>query len=160
MGKMQRDKGYREEVKVVVLFRNKGYEAKRIPLSGMCEGFEGDVVIKKPGEEKSTLLEVKSSTKRFKSVYEYYFRDFVTNNVTVKRFSYKDEKGDFQIVSIGTNYEDVIKESDFPFIDLSKIDKKDQRAIKNIVKYKALKASSDILVLRQNHSQHLFIKYW
>lgn len=160
MGKMQRDKGYREEVKVVVLFRNKGYEAKRIPLSGMCRGFEGDVVIKKPGEEKSTLLEVKSSTKRFKTVYDYFFRGGVLPFPSIKRFSYKDENGDFHMVSIGLNYEEVISEGEFPFLDLSKIDKKDMRAIKNIVKYKALKASSDILVLRQNNQRHLFIKYW
>ena len=48
MSKMQRDKGKRFEREVVNTLKESGfYEAKRIPLSGLQEGFKGDVIIKR-----------------------------------------------------------------------------------------------------------------
>lgn len=43
MGKASRDKGGRRERQVVNLLRGLGLPARRVPLSGASEGFEGDV---------------------------------------------------------------------------------------------------------------------
>ena len=48
MSKMQRDKGKRFEREVVNTLKESGfYEAKRIPLSGLQEGFKGDAELLK-----------------------------------------------------------------------------------------------------------------
>ena len=48
MSKMQRDKGKRFEREVVNTLKESGfYGAKRIPLSGLQEGFKGDVLIQR-----------------------------------------------------------------------------------------------------------------
>ena len=46
-GKRSRDKGGRNERAIVNLLRELGVQAKRVPLSGACDGFKGDVQIKK-----------------------------------------------------------------------------------------------------------------
>jgi hypothetical protein len=48
-GKHSRDKGLRVERWLVKLFREAGFEAYRIPLSGASEGFPGDLVAKRDG---------------------------------------------------------------------------------------------------------------
>lgn len=45
MGKPSRDKGARGERDLVHKLRDAGLDAKRVPLSGACDGFKGDVVI-------------------------------------------------------------------------------------------------------------------
>jgi Holliday junction resolvase len=46
MGKAQRSKGARVERLLVNALVKEGIDAKRIPLSGACSGFEGDISIK------------------------------------------------------------------------------------------------------------------
>lgn len=45
MGKAQRDKGNRVERSIVNLFRENGFKALRVPLSGAAQGFKGDIVL-------------------------------------------------------------------------------------------------------------------
>ena len=45
MSRMQRDKGARNERDLVNKLKAAGLDAKRVPLSGACEGFKGDVVV-------------------------------------------------------------------------------------------------------------------
>jgi Holliday junction resolvase len=45
VGAKSRRKGYRCEAEVVNLHRELGVEARRVPLSGACEGFKGDVEV-------------------------------------------------------------------------------------------------------------------
>ena len=48
MSKMQRDKGKRFEREVVNSLKEAGfYDAKRIPLSGLQEGFKGDIKLRR-----------------------------------------------------------------------------------------------------------------
>ena len=48
MSKMQRDKGKRFEREVVNTLKESGFfSAKRIPLSGLQEGFKGDILLKR-----------------------------------------------------------------------------------------------------------------
>ena len=44
-GKRSRDKGARFERYVVAKFKTRGYQAKRVPLSGAAIGFPGDVLL-------------------------------------------------------------------------------------------------------------------
>ena len=45
MAKASRDKGSRRERQVVKMAQEAGFSAKRVPLSGACEGFKHDVLI-------------------------------------------------------------------------------------------------------------------
>lgn len=60
MGKSQRDKGYRNEREFANLING-----KRIPLSGACEGFKGDV------SGLDLLWEVKVRGDGFKELYKW-----------------------------------------------------------------------------------------
>ena len=60
MSKMQRNKGYRAENEFAKLIKG-----KRIPLSGACDGFKGDV------EGLSLIWEVKIRKDGFKELYKW-----------------------------------------------------------------------------------------
>ncbi len=45
-GKGVREKGKRGERELVRILRERGIEARRVPLSGSVEGYEGDIVVK------------------------------------------------------------------------------------------------------------------
>lgn len=45
MGRRSRDKGARAEREIVNLLRDKGIEARRVPLSGAARGFPDDVIV-------------------------------------------------------------------------------------------------------------------
>lgn len=55
MGKMQRNKGARIEREIVHLHRDAGIRASRVPLSGACEGYKGDLTITMPNLPKLDL---------------------------------------------------------------------------------------------------------
>ena len=60
MSKMQRDKGKRFEREVVNTLKESGFfDAKRIPLSGLQEGFKGDILLKETRHQKSFLANAK-----------------------------------------------------------------------------------------------------
>lgn len=54
VGKSSRDKGRRGEYQVRDLFREAGYKAERVPLSGACGGYPGDITVEGIG-----IVEVK-----------------------------------------------------------------------------------------------------
>ena len=71
MSKMQRDKGKRFEREVVNTLKDAGfYDAKRIPLSGLQEGFKGDITLKRKETSKQLLGECKSRGGGFKLIYD------------------------------------------------------------------------------------------
>lgn len=45
MGKKEREKGIRAELKIRDAFRNAGFHSWRVPLSGAAEGFKSDVLV-------------------------------------------------------------------------------------------------------------------
>lgn len=70
MGKMQRDKGARNERLLVEACRQAGLEAERIPLSGAMKGsFAGDVTVA------GYLCEVKVRGDGFKQLYGWLAHD-------------------------------------------------------------------------------------
>ena len=71
MSKIQRDKGKRFEREVVNTLKDAGfYDAKRIPLSGLQEGFKGDITLKRKETSKQLLGECKSRGGGFKLIYD------------------------------------------------------------------------------------------
>jgi hypothetical protein len=70
MGKPSRDKGQREERKIVHEFQDAGLGAERIPLSGAAGGsFGGDVTIPIHGTDR--LFEAKVRADGFKELYRW-----------------------------------------------------------------------------------------
>jgi Holliday junction resolvase len=67
-GKSPRQKGDRLERAVVLLLREHGLDAKRVPLSGSAKGYPGDVVANMAGRE--LCLECKSR-KDFKTLHAW-----------------------------------------------------------------------------------------
>lgn len=72
MGKSQRDKGARRERELVNILRASGLSAKRVPLSGSCEGFKGDLRVERKTKDGTVneTWEVKSRSGGFKLIYD------------------------------------------------------------------------------------------
>lgn len=72
MGKSQRDKGAREERALVNVLKAQGLVAKRVPLSGACAGFKGDVIVELPDLDLPSLqIECKLRADGFKQIYKW-----------------------------------------------------------------------------------------
>jgi len=67
VGKKSRDKGSREERRISKIFNDAGVECKRVPLSGACDGFKGDLIARIGGED--VQVEVKVRANGFKQIY-------------------------------------------------------------------------------------------
>ncbi len=67
-GKSPRQKGDRLERAVVLLLREHGLDAKRVPLSGSAKGYPGDVVVTVAGRDH--VLECKSR-RDFATLYKW-----------------------------------------------------------------------------------------
>lgn len=59
-GARHKQKGNRVERKIVDWFRELGLKAKRVPLSGSADGFEGDIRLELPRQKDEILVEVKA----------------------------------------------------------------------------------------------------
>jgi hypothetical protein len=70
MGKFSRDKGSRYERHVRDCFRDCGFDAKRVPLSGAADGFPGDVIVTVGNGNKFTY-ECKKRKDGFKQLYKW-----------------------------------------------------------------------------------------
>lgn len=68
-GKGVREKGKRGERELVRILREEGIEARRVPLSGSVEGYEGDVVLQLG--DRQLVGEVKLRKDGFKSLYRW-----------------------------------------------------------------------------------------
>ena len=70
MPKFSRDKGQREERRIVHLFQEAGIGAERIPLSGSAGGsFCGDVTLPVHGHDR--LFEAKVRANGFRTLYDW-----------------------------------------------------------------------------------------
>ena len=65
MGKKSRDKGARNERKIVEIIQSHGVEAKRVPLSGAATGFKGDI------QMGTWTIECKVRANGFKQIYDW-----------------------------------------------------------------------------------------
>lgn len=69
-GLMSRRKGMRNEYLVRDQFRAWGYDCHRVPSSGAAEGFKGDLIINRPQDKLSLLVEVKARKLAFRALYD------------------------------------------------------------------------------------------
>ena len=102
MGKPSRDKGSREERALVKALRDAGLDAKRVPLSGACEGFKQDVVVWENPQEfcdvapQQVSIELKTRAANFKALYDWMPAEGV---LVVRRVNPKEkEKREFLVV--------------------------------------------------------------
>lgn len=70
MGRQSRRKGYRGEHDVERLFRECGFDARRVPLSGASSFQKGDIVVFENGTPK-WIIEVKRRAEGFKEFYKW-----------------------------------------------------------------------------------------
>lgn len=69
MGKSQRDKGGRVERGIVALFKDAGFEAERVPLSGGAGGsYDGDVIITTPLGKRKAEIKARANGEGFKTI--------------------------------------------------------------------------------------------
>ena len=93
MGKPSRDKGSREERALVKELINEGLCARRVPLSGACEGYPHDVeILGVP----NVPIELKTRAAAFKQLYDWMPAEGV---LVVRRVNPKEkEKREFLVV--------------------------------------------------------------
>jgi Holliday junction resolvase len=137
MGKMSRNKGRRSEYIVRDLLRVHGHrDAVRVPLSGASEGFKGDVVYTAPDGSRMTI-EVKSRKASFKTLYERY------KNTVIHHPVY----GAICVFEWGEN------------VILKEVMPANNRDIKRFETLYALKAGADLLAIKDNGKEVLFIEW-
>lgn len=152
MGAFSRAKGSREERALVQYLNENGYEARRVPLSGSMVGFKHDVIAYKDGAEYT--FENKSRSSAFKGIYALYHK--YRGDSSVVRYILQDTG---EMVSLGTDFEAVKQTGMVHFQSIDPINV-DIRTFRRIRKLDALRAGADFLVIKDNHSYRLFVKFW
>jgi Holliday junction resolvase len=77
MPSRSRQKGDREERAIVDAARSRGLEARRVPLSGSVDGYEGDVVLVDPVSKAERTIEAKHRADGFREIYKWLLEDHV-----------------------------------------------------------------------------------
>lgn len=154
-GLMSRRKGMRIEYVIRDYLRNLDIydDVFRVPLSGSSEGFKSDVVAKK-GDQTDTF-EVKARASGFESIYKL----FNANKDETRSFRFVVGSGvESPLVAISEDFLQV-KRYDVPFFGIEN-DKKNMKTYNKILRMSDLLQGADYLVIKGNHRNPLFIKYW
>lgn len=153
MGAFSRAKGSREERGLVAHLKALGYEAKRVPLSGMMKGYKHDVEATKEG--KTYTFELKTRKDAFKTVYDLYRKNSGSSNIM--RFVPPGSTG---AIAIGTDLEQVNMTRDVHFFKFPTPTAVEIKTTKRIVGLNALRGGADILVIKDNNKPRLFLRFW
>jgi hypothetical protein len=147
-GAGRRKKGQRAEYLVRDDLREKGYKADRVPLSGASEGFKGDVIASKDGDK--FVFEVKSRKNEFKSIFEFFFsrKDKDTD-------TYRFYVGDNLMVAMSRNFEAIKKNYSEVFKP-----EPETKVTRKILRIKSWLQGADFLVIKNNGSSLLYLKYF
>lgn len=146
MGRFSRQKGYRVERALVDYLNEEGWDAKRMPLSGMAKGFKGDVLAVKGN--KSIRFEVKARASEFKAIYA------LLDNSGGSLGIYEDG-----LVVYASYFLNHAQTSNLwvPTIEVAtKSEKRTRRKLRNMYK---LLGESDILVLKGDRKPWVFVRY-
>lgn len=161
-GKASRDKGGRGERMAVKCFRDAGWEAYRVPLSGASDGFKADISLAK-GNIK-LIAEVKNEKDSYKTLYqlldgevqkeyEYaaYFDPvtgvFALMSYNFNELGFSDDFSGDQYHGFGPLFQPVLPDSKLP-------------GIKKLFSCAKLLKSADFLMVRINHKPFIYIRYW
>lgn len=156
-GAFSRNKGCREERKLVYELTRAGFDARRTMFQpyknkqGESDGF--DVIASKDGN--TYTFEVKSNTRRFKRLYEF-FREKKVGNCW--RF-YLGTCG----IAISTDWL-TFRESQFNqhFVNVDLLAERpcDRKTYNMILKLRGCLNGAQYLAIRSNNQPFLYIKYW
>lgn len=143
-GKASRNKGKVGEYQARDYFRSLGMIADRVPSSGAAQGFPGDIkVIGKDG--RSFLVEVKFRKNEFKSTYALLLHHD-TLYITSEN----------EICIIGKTYTSLYTQEPINALTYGSVL---PRNIRKIFTMKQWVKGSDILMIKDNNKQFLFIRY-
>lgn len=148
MGAFSRNKGSREERGLVNYLNLRGYEARRIPLSGAMKGYKHDVIATKDGTEYT--FEMKSRKDAFIGIYTFYNKSRQGENVVRVVLP-------VGLVAFGTDFEAVKKGGILAFTPSHA---SDQKVVNRIANLDKLRAGADFLVCKNNGLHRLFFKFW
>lgn len=143
-GRASKQKGNRNEYLARDYFRSLGMLADRVPSSGAAQGFPGDIkVISKDGT--SFLVEVKSRTSEFKSVYA----NFAGKGTTQLR-------ANNEICIIAETYDGLYTKDSMDNVSFTGAL---PRGIQKIFTMQKWVKGSDILMIKDNNKPFIFIRY-
>lgn len=151
MGKFSRNKGRRVEQDFVNLLKFKGYDARRVPLSGSMSGYKHDVIIKTESGE--TTFEVKARKDLYKAIYSLLDTYAPTKNLTLLMSS-------FTLSLTNLSDSDFICPRDFKRPEhLDFTDKVVKKAVNQLCKIDELREGADYLVIKNDRKPFIAIKY-
>lgn len=145
MGKFSRDKGARVEREFVKHLKSMGHEdALRVPLSGASEGFKGDVVCDSLG----LTFEIKARKSEFKQIYR------LANTLSMMPYDAIMYEG--VRLSVTKDFEAVLEETPIVWTNPSGLSR---RTLGKVLRMRSLLGEADILVLKGDREEFLYIKY-
>lgn len=160
MGKFSRDKGKRNELKLVHSLRAEGFKAERVPLSGASAMIKHDVIFEEQNGTQHTI-ELKTRKCSFDFVYR----------IMAKFYPYSNNESagglflalsDTDLVSLHYTASEAIaaKDSLHRYIEVQPLeDKKAARDLQRIINLKHLKEGADLLVIKDDHKAFIYINY-
>ncbi len=161
MGRSQKVKGYREERALVIELAKAGWTTKRVPYSGATKDDKGDVLAEKEGTK--FRLEKKSRRGAFGSVYAAYTALKKEYGISLVTFSLSPDTGGVTCIDFTDNLDDFLPGLGFfPVHTVAaslKSWEQHGRAMKRLLTFRKWVQEADILVIRDNHKGHLFIRY-
>ena len=154
-GRYSRNKGYRNERKLVLELLAQNYKAQRVPLSGGTAFAKGDVVVDMPNGTRINI-EVKSRAEAFKNLYDMYFAATKAAKNDLMCLALPHEL----CVDVSSSFSAVL-EGDllYELIGTHPLYSTYKRAFDRIVKLKALKQDADILAIRDDNKPFLFFRF-
>lgn len=153
-GKASRDKGKRGEYGLRDHFRDLGYEAIRVPLSGASEGYKGDVVASKDGKE--ITLELKCRKNQFKSIYAIL--DTLSPEVIGLWYN---TPSDGALVGLSYSFE-ALASFNGPYTSTESWIKQFpnyKRVLKKIITLRKLVVDCDYLAIKNDRKPFIFLKF-
>lgn len=157
-GRYSRNKGKRTEYTVIDYFRQLGYTAFRVPLSGSAQGDKGDIKIEipnsrygdRPMDAKFLYAEVKCRAEGFETIYKNKDK-LLLDGIAI----------DNTLVVVKDNFSDLglLGESvAFNFRNMDDIIIEKTR--KKIARMKELLKGCDFLIIKSDRKPLLFLRYF
>lgn len=144
-GLASRRKGRTAEYEVRDYFKEIGWVANRVPLSGASQGYKGDVSLSK--DDIYLTCEVKSRKSEFKSIY-----DKITQSKSPLRLSSNGE-----LVTLSYSFNDLGFEGTKPML-FDNVER--TRTINKIFNLQKLLKGCDFLVIKIDRRPLIFIRFF
>lgn len=156
---MSRSKGQRSERNLVQDLKRYGIEALRVPLSGMQQGFKGDVIATLENGLKVNF-EVKSRRNSYGSLYTLYWANLAKNKEDVMYIAIPGSSAHL-CVRISTSPFGIMEPNMGTYMVSSRhnLYEEHKKAFRRLETLSKLQATSDVLVLKDNNKPFLYLRY-